>query len=158
MEKVTLPPRPGETGRPPAWDVTTKVGRWLAWRDRKVRAGKWDSSRHHHSWDRMFPFDPLRPVPDADQQRRNVLIREKRNAFYAKDCGTQTAITEGTQAVKLHGQAQLSNTPEPAPEDVEPKWKDSAVSGLGLKRPIQPYCFFYEGASRDSIGKTEIDP
>ena len=152
LEDVTLPQRVGENGKLTAWDVTTRAGNWLAWRDRKVRAGEWNSSRKLHPWDHMFPFDPLRPLPDAGQQRRNVLIRERRNAFYAKDCGTPTAITKGNQAVKVPGQAQLPNTAEPASKNIEPKRKDSAVSGLGLKGPI---CKDEPKASGPTVSSTQ---
>ncbi|RMD39775.1 hypothetical protein DV735_g5357, partial [Chaetothyriales sp. CBS 134920] len=57
-------------GRPVAWDLSTHDGRWLQWRDNKIRSGRWRQARttvppNLMLIDKMCPYDPLRPRPKS---------------------------------------------------------------------------------------------
>jgi len=52
-------------GEPVAWDDSTREGRWLRWRDRKIRDGSWQSlllKRRFRKLHHQCPYDPRRPV------------------------------------------------------------------------------------------------
>lgn len=55
-----------ENGNPIAWDLSTQDGRWLLWRDNKIRRGKWrgPSNPSLAAYDQTHPFDPRRPISD----------------------------------------------------------------------------------------------
>ncbi|KPI34853.1 uncharacterized protein AB675_4843 [Cyphellophora attinorum] len=61
-------------GNPVAWDLSTQDGRWLHWRDMKVRKGQYRSMKKPElaELDRRYPYDPRRPAP--------VNLREHRDA------------------------------------------------------------------------------
>lgn len=68
-----------------AWNVATQPGRWLTWRDEKIRAGIWRSLSHNAKFsalDRQYPYNPTRPLPDFEQQRRIINVRMKRNQYF----------------------------------------------------------------------------
>ncbi|RMZ87914.1 hypothetical protein DV736_g4858, partial [Chaetothyriales sp. CBS 134916] len=55
-------------GRPIAWDLSTHDGRWLHWRDNKIRTGRWQGSAVRPDlmlMDKMCPYDPRRPLPKS---------------------------------------------------------------------------------------------
>lgn len=56
-------------GNPVAWDITTQDGRWLQWRDNKIRQGIWKGPRNANliAHDRMYPYDPRRPRPEGTE-------------------------------------------------------------------------------------------
>lgn len=53
-------------GNPVAWDMSTQDGRWLQWRDTKIRQGVWRGCKNetllaHH---KRYPYDSRRPAPE----------------------------------------------------------------------------------------------
>ncbi|RMZ80019.1 hypothetical protein DV738_g3033, partial [Chaetothyriales sp. CBS 135597] len=55
-------------GRLVAWDLSTHDGRWLHWRDNKIRSGRWQGVNVRPDLvlvDKMCPYDPLRPRPKS---------------------------------------------------------------------------------------------
>ncbi len=68
-----------------AWNVTIGAGKWLAWRDKKIRAGTWKPFSRETALsflDRQNPFDAARPIPDFEQQQRLANVRAKRNEYF----------------------------------------------------------------------------
>ncbi|RMZ79541.1 hypothetical protein DV737_g3353, partial [Chaetothyriales sp. CBS 132003] len=54
-------------GRLVAWDISTQDGRWLNWRDNKIRTGQWQGVVVPDLVlvDKMCPYDPRRPLPKS---------------------------------------------------------------------------------------------
>ena len=99
-----------------AWDVNTKDGRWLIWRDEKVREGKWRGITPLTAFgalNRQYPYDTARPLPDFKQQNLIVNVRARRNEYFQ-----QQNTNEGT-----------TNTGRPHESRVtDQERKDSAIS------------------------------
>ena len=60
---------------PIPWDISTQDGRWLQWRDNKIRKRTWQGVAHQPGWavlDKMCPFDPRRPRPDNSREHKDA--------------------------------------------------------------------------------------
>ncbi|EXJ81608.1 hypothetical protein A1O1_07673 [Capronia coronata CBS 617.96] len=60
-------------GNPVAWDMTTQDGRWLQWRDNKIKQGTYRQFTNPtmRELDDQCPFDPDRPIPHIDNPYTN---------------------------------------------------------------------------------------
>lgn len=70
-----------EAGNIIGWDMDTQDGRWLQWRDDKIRAGAKLSFRKRalRELDEQCPFDPRRPIqkqPNYYERQKKKLLRQ----------------------------------------------------------------------------------
>jgi terminal uridylyltransferase len=120
-----------------AWNVTLRDGRWLVWRDEKIRAGIW---RGITRWplsilDRQYPYNAARPSPDFEQQNRVANVRAKRTQYF----DLQKAKGETSEARESH-ESKTTNQER----------KDSAVSmGKPLAASVcKPKCGAQSGPGK----------
>ena len=144
LEDVSVRPGSNDDGKPLAWNTNNQAGRWLHWRDQKIRRGDSDPERYSvglfSNLHRLFPYDDSRPVSrlSGTAQKRNDWLRKKRMAYYTQaaakpgsfiDSGSNDT-GEGQHATNVLGHHVL-----------ETARKDSAISGIippGLDSAISP--------------------
>jgi terminal uridylyltransferase len=150
LEDVSVRPGSFDDGKPLAWNTNTQAGRWLHWRDQKIRRGKWDPKRHsaglfdslHH----LFPYDASRPVsaPPRRHQQRNDWLREKRMAYFNGNSVSlrKNADTSNAADSRGNGTRQSLHTSDQSNiMAVEPPRNDSTISSPPvpeLDRPPPP--------------------
>jgi terminal uridylyltransferase len=98
-----------------AWNMALNDGRWLVWRDEKVRKGTWMgiSCGPFSILNRQYPYNAARPLPDFGQQNRLANVRAKRNQYFKLN-------GVGAQAVDI--EAFRGN------QSTDQERKDSAIS------------------------------
>ena len=136
LEDVSVKPGSENDGKPLAWNINTPGGRWLAWRDRRIREGVWKFEKYHKRLhlDHSFPYDASRPFPGPSNvvQKRNEMLRQKRMAYFTQDVASPSHIAasrssgtgESPHALNKHGVVPL-----------EPARKDSAITGIAEAGP-----------------------
>ncbi|KAJ9614478.1 hypothetical protein H2200_002615 [Cladophialophora chaetospira] len=64
-------------GNPVAWDIETQEGRWLHWRDVKIRSGTFRSFRNENycELNEQCPFDSRRPSPYEGKAGHEIVQR-----------------------------------------------------------------------------------
>jgi terminal uridylyltransferase len=116
-----------------AWNVSNEKGRWLVWRDEKVRERTWRgllSNNPRSALDQQYPYDEARPPPNFEEQNRLANVRARRNQYF------QLKAVEG-ETTKSEALPRNRKIPEEAR-------KDSAISmskpttALGLKSKAGP--------------------
>ena len=113
-EDVCVRPGSIDDGKPLAWNTNTQAGRWLHWRDQKIRQG--DINPGRCSWGlfsdlhQLFPYDASRPVsePSRREQRRNDWLRQKRMAYFTRS----TSIPQGPPHPESHATGEDLHTPD----------------------------------------------
>ena len=132
-EDVCVRPGSVDDGKPLAWNTNTQAGRWLHWRDQKIRRG--DTNPDRYSWGlfsdlhQLFPYDASRPVsePPRRVQKRNDWLRQKRTAYFARS----TAIPRGLPHPESHTTGEgLHTSDQHSTVALELARKDSAISGI----------------------------
>jgi terminal uridylyltransferase len=130
-EDVCVRPGSVDDGKPLAWNTNTQAGRWLHWRDQKIRRGDINPGRYScglfNELHRLFPYDASRPVSDPPRRgrRRNDWLRQKRIAYFARS----TAIPEGLPHTESHATGEGLHTPDQqSAVALELARKDSAIS------------------------------
>ena len=144
LEDVSVRPGANDDGKPLAWNTNSQAGRWLHWRDQKIRRGESDPERYSvglfNSLHHLFPYDASRPVSrlSGTAQKRNEWLRKKRMAYYTQEAtkpgsaiGSGSNDTgDGQHATNILGRVVL-----------ETLRKDSAISGIiapGLDSAVSP--------------------
>jgi terminal uridylyltransferase len=139
LEDVSVRPGSIDDGKPLAWNKNTQPGRWLHWRDRKIRRGDFDPQKHFGglftSLHRLFPYDSSRPIstPSRTEQKRNEWLREKRIAYFT---GSSAGPGENADPVKTTDSGSnctgqgLHTSDQPSVKALEQSRKDSAISGI----------------------------
>jgi len=132
-EDVCVRPGSVDDGKPLAWNTNTQAGRWLHWRDQKIRRG--DTNPGRCSWGlfsdlhRLFPYDASRPVsePSRRGQKRNGWLRQKRMAYF----GRSTSNPQGLPRLESHATGEDLHTPDRhSAVALEPARQDSAISSI----------------------------
>ena len=131
-EDVCVRPGSVDDGKPLAWNTNTQAGRWLHWRDQKIRQ---DIFPGRYYWGlfndlhRLFPYDPSRPISDSSrkEQKRNDWLRQKRMAYFARS----PAIPRGIPHPESHATGEGLHPPDQhSTVALERAPKDSAMSGI----------------------------
>lgn len=136
IEDISVRPGSNDDGKPLAWNTNTQPGRWLHWRDQKIRRGIFDPTEHSaglfNELHLSFPYSRDRPVsrPRRSEVARQARIREKRVAYFTARTTPSTASSLGEghdqrlpqEKLRMYGQSR----------------KDSAVSGMTTPSPEAP--------------------
>jgi terminal uridylyltransferase len=105
-----------------AWNVNTKGGSWLHWRDRRIRAGSWRGMSRGAPFSGLhlkYPYDTARPWPNAEQQRMIADVRAKRNLYFkpkgneGQPLNTEEAVDKGATDQERKDSAVSMGTPPP---------------------------------------------
>jgi terminal uridylyltransferase len=116
-----------------AWNVATMEGRWLIWRDEKVREGTWRGiapQAQFGALNQRYPYNAARPKPDFELQNRLAKVRAGRNQYFKpKGVEGDTTNTEGP--------ASNRQVPEEARKDSAISMSKLAIA-LGLKSKPGP--------------------
>jgi terminal uridylyltransferase len=132
-EDVCVRPGSVDDGKPLAWNTNTQAGRWLHWRDQKIRRGNVNPGRY--SWGlfndlhRLFPYDASRPVsePPRKEQKRYDWLRQKRMAYFTRSI----ALPRSLPHPESHVTGESLHTPDQrSTVALELARKDSAISGI----------------------------
>ena len=110
---VTIDPRKPLS----AWNVSNEKGRWLIWRDEKVRQGIWlglAPNNPRHALNQQYPYDEARPLPNFEQQNRLANVRARRNQYF--------------QLKGIEGETTNTEAPPRNRKIPEESRKDSAIS------------------------------
>lgn len=131
IEDVCVRPGSHDDGKPLAWNVDTQAGRWLTWRDNKIRRGQSDHSKFSQAsflgyLNRLFPYDPNRPVTwNSDSKRHQkhlTWVREKRMAYFANRNSSDPANSFKEEFLEYSDLDERRSSELPR--------KDSAISGM----------------------------
>ncbi|ERF68642.1 hypothetical protein EPUS_09135 [Endocarpon pusillum Z07020] len=108
-----------------AWDVRNRNGRWLTWRDEKIREGTWATPQNPvlRDLDLRYPYDAARELPDFEQQHRIANVRAKRNQYFQRE--------------KVDGDFTEVEAP-PGSQVVKSTRKDSAISMSKSRKSLGP--------------------
>lgn len=124
-----------------AWNVTTRDGRWLLWRDEKIRRGTWKGISQNAKFsaqDQQYPYDAARPTPNFSQQHRIANVRAKRNKYFKlKEVGAETFGAGG----------QHQNQPS------DQERKDSAIS---VGKPATARVRSFKSGLQPMFGEQEL--
>ena len=138
LEDVSVRPGSLDDGKPLAWNTNTQAGRWLHWRDQKIRRGEFDPQRHSlglfNSLHRLFPYDADRPISDPPKraQKWNGRRRKKRMAYFTRDNANSGSVAD----TRINGMGK--SPPAPSQHSVvvlESLRKESAISGITTPCP-----------------------
>lgn len=139
LEDVSVKPGPLDDGKPLAWNLNTHAGRWLRWRDQKIRRGDWDTQKQfagpYTCLHLLFPYDPSRPIsrPCKREQKRNTWLREKRMAHSTRSSAGPGSCTDPNKTApsESNGIGEAHYPPDQtSAAPLESDRKDSATSGF----------------------------
>jgi terminal uridylyltransferase len=170
LEDVSVRPGSFDDGKPLAWNTNTQAGRWLHWRDQKIRQGDWDPQRHSvglfDNLHRLFPYDASRPVSALPRrmQQRNDWLREKRMAYFNGNSAGLRKNADPTNAAdsRSNGTGQSLHTSNQSNVlVVEPPRNDSAMSSTtvpDLDRPPNPSAKIRKPKKKRGCRKQPVGP
>ena len=141
-------------GKVIAWDCSTQDGRWLQWRDNKVRDGTWTGVFRPDmvELNRLCPFDPRRPkgIPPAIDVKPpfpmnkyelegTTAVTESYNAFKNKRDRRRSSATKPREVPNANTTESRLTPPLEPPEDDERvnvpiRWNRWTIGGHWLQK------------------------
>lgn len=127
--ELNLAPGFDVLGNPIAWDLGSQEGRWLHWRDNKIRAGKLHSiSSNFARVHEACPFDPRRPLPVAENWDRRPPV-----SMSNKAAGVSTSSNQWVP----HPHGRKSSAAQ-MPEQIDTENSNGTEAGAPKSHQEQP--------------------
>ncbi|KIW76592.1 hypothetical protein Z517_09036 [Fonsecaea pedrosoi CBS 271.37] len=123
------------------WDGDTEGGRWLRWRDARIRAGKWQlhPDSRYAEIDLAFPYNPEMTRKELDGMNKLLRRSYKRSIYSSKQRHPLSRhVATDSPSIKRNDRASSSGLGQTATSAIQTDAKKSTEHTLAAENDPQP--------------------